>query len=130
LRGSMDSEDILSAFATVKADAVQRHLGDSKLRTFCTVSPKWYLGVVIAYPTELPGVEGSFAEVRRSERIRGAQEEESPQCISLKVDKNNIHDLFPEAHMKVLDRLKSVKRELEQSRDDSADEHAAKQRRL
>ncbi|KAF9111523.1 hypothetical protein BGW39_004334, partial [Mortierella sp. 14UC] len=95
LRGSMDSEDILSAFATVKADAVQHHLGNSKLRTFCTVSPKWYLGVFIAYPTELPGAEGSFAEVRRSERIRGAQEEESPQCISLKVDKNNIHDLFP-----------------------------------
>ncbi|KAG0271536.1 hypothetical protein BGZ96_005772, partial [Linnemannia gamsii] len=40
LRGSIDSEDISSAFATVKADAVQRHLGDSKLRTFCTVSPK------------------------------------------------------------------------------------------
>lgn len=86
----MDSGDILSASATVKAEAVQGYLGDSKLRTFCIVSPKWYLGVVIAYPTKLPGVEGSFAEVRRSERIRGAQEEEevveeSPQYILLKV---------------------------------------------
>ncbi|KAG9319056.1 hypothetical protein KVV02_007897, partial [Mortierella alpina] len=130
LRGSLKAKDIISAFATVKADAVQCHLGDRKLRTFCTGSPKWYLGVVIAYPTELPGVEGSFAEVRRSERIRGAQEEESPQCISLKIDKNNIHDLFPEAHMKVLDCLKSVKRELEQSGDDATDEHTAKYPRV
>ncbi|KAF9083355.1 hypothetical protein BGX29_003215, partial [Mortierella sp. GBA35] len=127
---SMESRDTLNAFATVKADAVQRHLGDNKLQTFCTVSPKRYLGVVVAYPTELPGAEGSFAEVRRSERILGAQEEETPQCISLKIDKDNIHGLFPEAHMKVLDRLKNIKRELEQSRDDPADDHAAKQRRL
>ncbi|KAF9079158.1 hypothetical protein BGX23_004895 [Mortierella sp. AD031] len=130
LRVSMESRDILSAFATVKADAVQRHLGDNKLQTFCTVSPKRYLGVVVAYPTELPGAEGSFAAVRRSERILGAQKEETPQCISLKIDKNNIHSLFPEAHMRVLDRLKNIKRELEQSRDDPADDHAAKQRRL
>ncbi|KAF8924661.1 hypothetical protein BGZ58_001574 [Dissophora ornata] len=98
----MDSGEVLKAFATVKADAVQHHLGDSKLETFCTVSPKKYLGVVIAYPTELPSLEGSFADT-------------SPQCISLKIDENNIHDLFPEAHVNVLDRLKRVERKLEQA---------------
>ncbi|KAF9146969.1 hypothetical protein BG015_011443 [Linnemannia schmuckeri] len=51
-------------------------------------------------------------------------------CILLKIDKNNICDLFPEAHVKVLDRLKNIKRELEQSRDDPADDRAVKQRRF
>ncbi|KAF9319230.1 hypothetical protein BGZ91_004981 [Linnemannia elongata] len=126
----MDLPDTLSAFTTVKADAVQRHLGETELQAFCTGSPKWFLGVVIAYPTELPGVEGLFPKLRRSERILATQKEVAPQCISLRIDKNNIHGLFPEAHMKALDLLKGVKREVDMDSDDLADEHAAKQRRL
>jgi len=130
LRASMGQLETQSAFTTVKADAVQDHLGETKLEKFCTVSPKSFLGIVIAYPAELPGVEGLYPELRRSERILSAQEEQTPQCISLRIDKNNIHSLFPEAHMKALDLLKGVKRELEEGCDDLADEHAAKQRRL
>ncbi|KAG0250324.1 hypothetical protein BGZ95_007225, partial [Linnemannia exigua] len=117
----------LDAFATVKADAVHGHLGNTRLQEFCSVSPKWYLGVVIAYPIELPGTEGSFPLVRRSGRILEAQKNNTLRCISLMIDKNNIHDLFPEAHMAVLDRLKNVKRKLGQSLSDSPDDHAAKQ---
>ncbi|KAG0008602.1 hypothetical protein BGZ81_003988, partial [Podila clonocystis] len=92
-----------------------------------------FLGVVIAYPAELAGVEGTFPEVRRSERIRSAQGE-TPQCISLRIDKNNIHDLFPKNHMQALDLLKGIKRQLEQPEggqgsDDPKDEPATKQRR-
>ncbi|KAF9904375.1 hypothetical protein EC991_002714 [Linnemannia zychae] len=32
------------------------------LQTFCTSVPKRFLGVVIAYPAELAGVEGTFPE--------------------------------------------------------------------
>ncbi|KAG0197646.1 hypothetical protein BGX28_008854 [Mortierella sp. GBA30] len=130
LRASMDQPDTLSAFTAVKAAAVQGHLGETKLQTFCTVSPKWFLCIVIAYPAELPGVEGLFSELRSSERILAAQEEQTPQCISLRIDNNNIHSLFPESHMNALDRLKSLKRELDQDGDELADDHAAKQRRL
>ncbi|KAK3811660.1 MAG: hypothetical protein J3R72DRAFT_463136, partial [Linnemannia gamsii] len=114
LRVDMDLTDTGKAFATVKADAVQGHLGETKLQRFCTVSPKQFIDVVVAYPTELPGVEGLFPQLRRSERIDAAQMKQVPQCISLRIDKNNIHSLFPEAHMRALDLLKGVKRELEQ----------------
>ncbi|KAF9947608.1 hypothetical protein BGZ65_008693, partial [Modicella reniformis] len=129
LRASMSRPETLGAFTTVKADAVQGHLGENKLQTFCTVSPKWFLGVVIDYPAELPGVEGLFPQLRRSVRIPAAQKEQSPQCILLRIDKNNIHDLFPEAHMKALDLLKGIKRELELDNDGLAEEYA-KRRRL
>jgi hypothetical protein len=46
----------------------------------------------------------------------------------LRIDKNNIHSLFPGAHMMALDLLKGIKRKLGQD-DDLADEHTAKQRR-
>ncbi|KAG0378573.1 hypothetical protein BGX24_003456 [Mortierella sp. AD032] len=113
-RVDMYLPDTEKAFATVKADAVQGHLGETKLQRFCTVSPKQFIGVVVAYPTEVPGVEGLFPQPRRSERIEAAQMNQVPQCISLRIDKNNIHSLFPEAHMRALDLLKGVKRELEQ----------------
>jgi hypothetical protein len=130
LRASMKLPETQSAFTTVKADAVQGHLGEIKLERFCTVSPKRFLGVVVAYPTELPGVECLFPKLRKSERIGAAQMNQVPQCISLRIDKNNIHSLFPEAHMRALDLLKGVKRDLGQDSDDLEDEHAAKQRRL
>ncbi|KAF9536315.1 hypothetical protein EC957_011581, partial [Mortierella hygrophila] len=50
------------AFSTVKADAVQCHLQEAMLQRYCTGSPKRYFGVVIAYPAELGGVEGTFPE--------------------------------------------------------------------
>ncbi|KAG0095602.1 hypothetical protein BGZ93_005688 [Podila epicladia] len=103
------------------------------LETFCTDDPKRFLGVVIAYPAELAGVEGTFPEVRRSERIRSAQGD-TPQCISLRIDKNNIHDLFPKNLMQALDFLKGIKRQLDQiegsqGSDDQNDEPATKHRR-
>ncbi|KAG0257284.1 hypothetical protein BGZ95_005291 [Linnemannia exigua] len=130
LRVSMDLAETQSAFTTAKADAVQGHLGVTKLERFCTVSPKRYFAIVVAYPTELPGVEGLFSQLRRSERIGATQTNQGPQCIALRIDSNNIHKLFPEAHMKLLDLLKGVKRELGQDGDDLEYEYAAKQRRL
>ncbi|KAK3833205.1 MAG: hypothetical protein J3R72DRAFT_453602, partial [Linnemannia gamsii] len=109
LRVDMGLPDIEKAFATVTANVVQGHLGETKLQRVCTVFPKQFIGVVVAYPTELPGVEGLFPQLRRSERIGAAQMNQVPQCISLRIDKNNIHSLFPEAHMRALDLLKGVK---------------------
>ncbi|KAG0280581.1 hypothetical protein BGZ97_009374 [Linnemannia gamsii] len=127
LRASMNLPDTQSAFDTVKAPAIQGHLGDAKLETFCTVSPKRYIGVVIAYPAELQGVEGSFFEPRRSGRLLAGQVEDA-QCISLKIDRNNIHNLFPKAHMDLLNLLKGVKRDLGPDSDNLEDEHMAKKR--
>ncbi|KAK3840986.1 MAG: hypothetical protein J3R72DRAFT_161347 [Linnemannia gamsii] len=129
LRVDMDLTDTQGAFTTVKADAVQDHLGETKLERFCTVSPKVFFAVVVAYPTDLEGVEGLFPQLRRSKRI-GAMQVDQAQCISLRIDKNNIHRLFPEAHMKALDLLKGVKRQLGQDGDDMKDGHSVKQRRL
>ncbi|KAG0272173.1 hypothetical protein BGZ96_005439 [Linnemannia gamsii] len=103
------------------------------LQTFCTGDPKRFLGVVIAYLAELAGVEGPFPEVRRSERIRSVQGD-TLQCISLRIDMNNIHGLFPKNHMQALDLLKGIKRQLEQSEggqggDEQKDEPPTKQRR-
>ncbi|KAK3833200.1 MAG: hypothetical protein J3R72DRAFT_453588, partial [Linnemannia gamsii] len=109
LRVDMGLPDIEKAFATVTANVVQGHLGETKLQRVCTVSPKQFNGVVVAYPTELPGAEGLFPQLRRSERIDAAQMNQVPQCMSLRIDKNNIHSLFPEAHMRALDLLKGVK---------------------
>lgn len=130
LRASVDLPDTLSALTTGKAVAVQGHLEETELQAFCTGSPKCFLSVVIAYPAELPGVEGLFPKLERSERILATQEEVRLQCISLRVDKNNIHGLFPEAHMKAMDLLKGVKRELDKDSDYLAYEHSAKQRQL
>jgi hypothetical protein len=79
LRASMDQSETQGAFKTVKVNAVQDHLEGTKLQRFCTVSPKSFLGIVIAYPTALPGVEGLFPELRRSGRIITAQAEQTPQ---------------------------------------------------
>ncbi|KAG0221710.1 hypothetical protein BGW41_006586 [Actinomortierella wolfii] len=114
MRHKMAKLESQLAFSTVKSEAVQGHLQEATLDAFCTGSPKRFLGVVIAYPAELAGTEGTFPEVRRSERIHSAHED-APQCISLRIDKNNIHALFPENHMQALDLLKGVKRELDQN---------------
>jgi len=123
MRHKMTKTETQSAFSTVKSKAVQGHLQETMLQTFCTGYPKRFLGVVIAYPAELAGVEGTFPEVRRSERIRSSQGD-TPQCISLRIDKNNIHDLFPKNHMQALDLLKGIKRQLDQK-----DEPVTKHRR-
>ncbi|KAG0197650.1 hypothetical protein BGX28_008858, partial [Mortierella sp. GBA30] len=133
MRHKMTLPGTQSAYSTVKSEAVQGHLQETILQTFCTGDPKRFLGVVIAYPAELSGVEGKFPEVRRSERIRSAQGD-TLQCISLRIDMNNIHDLFPENHMQALDLLKGIKRQLDQSEegqggDDQKDEPPTKQRR-
>ena len=124
------------AFSTVKSEAVEKHLDETTLQTFCTAHPKRFLGVVVAYPAELAGGEGTFPEVRRSPRLLSMQGEmpQSPQCISLRIDKNNIHDLFPKNHMEALDLLKGVKRQLDefeggQGGDYQKHEPATKQRR-
>ncbi|OAQ23964.1 hypothetical protein K457DRAFT_1836886 [Linnemannia elongata AG-77] len=134
MRHKMTLPGTQSAFSTVKSEAVQGHLQETMLQTFCTGNSKRFLGVVIAYPAELAGVEGTFPEVRRSERIRSAQGNDTPQCILLRIDKNNIHDLFPKNHMQALDLLKGIKRQLDQSEegqdsDDQKDEPVTKQRR-
>ncbi|KAG9072140.1 hypothetical protein KI688_006364 [Linnemannia hyalina] len=133
MRHKMTMPETLIAFSTVKADAVQGHLQEAMLQRYCTGYPKRFLGVVIAYPAELAGVEGTFPEVRRSERIWSAQGD-TPQCISLRIDKNNIHDLFPKNHMQALDKLKGIKRELDrtdggQGSDDQMEEPTTKHHR-
>ena len=133
MRHKMTLPRTQSAYSTVKSEAVQGHLQETMLQTFCTGDPKRFLGVVIAYPAELAGVEGTFPEVRRSERIRSAQGD-TLQCISLRIDMNNIHGLFPKNHMQALDLLKGIKRQLDQSEggqggDDQKDEPPTKQRR-
>ncbi|KAG0009776.1 hypothetical protein BGZ82_003838, partial [Podila clonocystis] len=133
MRHKMTKPGTQCAFSTVKSEAVQGHLQETMLENFCTGNSKRFLGVVIAYPAELAGVEGTFPEVRRSERIRSAQGA-TPQCISLRIDKNNIHDLFPQNHMQALDLLKGIKRQLDQSEggqgsDDQNDEPVTKHRR-
>ncbi|KAF9117437.1 hypothetical protein BGW39_002186 [Mortierella sp. 14UC] len=133
MRHKMTLPGTQSAYSTVKSEAVQGHLQETMLRTFCTGDPKRFLGVVIAYPAELAGVEGTFPEVRRSERIRSAQGD-TLQCISLRIDMNNIHGLFPKNHMQALDLLKGIKRQLDQSEggqndDDQKDKPPTKQRR-
>ncbi|KAI1288869.1 hypothetical protein EDD11_009612 [Mortierella claussenii] len=120
LRNKMTKAETQYTFSVVKSKAVQGR-------------PKRFFGVVIAYPAELAGVEDTFPEVRRSQRIRSAQGE-TPQCVSLRIDKNNIHELFPEKHMQALDLLKGIKRQLEQHQegggsDDQMDEPAMKHRR-
>ncbi|KAG0322758.1 hypothetical protein BGZ99_003146, partial [Dissophora globulifera] len=136
MRNKMTKSGTQGAFSTVKSEAVQGHLQEMMLQTFCTGHPKRFLGVDIAYPAELAGVEGTFPEVRRSERIRSAQGDtpDTPQCISLRIDKNNIHDLFPKNHMQALDLLKGIKRQLDQTEwgqgsNDQKDVPATKHRR-
>jgi hypothetical protein len=133
MRHKMTKEGAQSAFSTVKSEAVQGHLQETMLQTSCIGNSRRFLEVVIAYPDELAGVEDTFPEVRQSERIRSAQGE-SPQCISLRIDKTNILNLFPRNHMEELDLLKGIKRLLDQSEgdqgsDDQKDEPATKQRR-
>ncbi len=112
MRHKMTTLETELAFSTAKSEAVQGHLHEAMLDAFCTGSPKRFLGVVIAYPAELSGAEGTFPEVRRSERIRSAQGD-IPQCISLRIDENNIHDLFPKNHTQALDLLKEIKQQLD-----------------
>ncbi|KAG0048437.1 hypothetical protein BGZ83_006594 [Gryganskiella cystojenkinii] len=130
MRHKMTKTGTQSAFSTIKSEAVQGHLQETMLQTFCTGHPKRFLGVVIAYPAELAGVEGTFPEIRQSERIYLAQGDR-PQCISLRIDMNNIHDLFPHNHMQALDLLEGIKRLLDQTEggqgnDEQKDELAAK----
>ncbi|KAF9979748.1 hypothetical protein BGZ65_006073, partial [Modicella reniformis] len=113
MRHDMNKTETLHAYSTVKAGAVEGHLQETTLQSFCTGDSKRFLSVVIAYPAELEGTEGTFPEIRRSERTRSAQGD-TPQCISLRIDKNNIHDLFPENHMQALDLLKGAKGQLDQ----------------
>ncbi|KAF9177895.1 hypothetical protein BGZ51_008187 [Haplosporangium sp. Z 767] len=112
MRHKMTKVGAQGAFSTVKSEAVEGDLQESMLQMFCTGNPKRFLGVVITYPAELAGVEIMFPQVRRSERICSAQGE-SPQCILLRIDKNNIHSLFPKNHMQALDLLKEIKRQLD-----------------
>ncbi|KAG9067119.1 hypothetical protein KI688_011900 [Linnemannia hyalina] len=133
MRHEVKKIEAQKAFSTVKDGEVQGHFQEAMLQRYCTGYPKQYLGVVIAYPAELGGVEGTFLEVRRSERIRSAQGDK-PQCISLRIDMSNIHGLFPQNHMEALDLLKGIKRELDQvdggqGSDDQNDEPATKRRR-
>ncbi|KAF9165943.1 hypothetical protein DFQ26_009077 [Actinomortierella ambigua] len=114
MRHDMKKNEVLHAFSTVKAGAVQAHLEETMLEKFCTGRPKRFFGVVIAFPAELDGTEGTFPKLRRSPRIAEAQGD-ALQCISLKIDKSNIHKLFPENHMQALEILKGVKRQLDQS---------------
>ncbi|KAI8345854.1 hypothetical protein B0O80DRAFT_471676 [Mortierella sp. GBAus27b] len=116
MRHDMAKKETLHAYSTVKVGAVEGHLQETTLQTYCTGDSKRFLGVVIAYPAELEGTEGTFPEIRRSERIY------TPQCISLRIDKGNIHDLFPPKHMQALDLLKE--RQLDQK-----DEPVMKHRR-
>ncbi|KAG0352553.1 hypothetical protein BGZ54_002709, partial [Gamsiella multidivaricata] len=125
MRTSMNKSQTQSAFTTVKTDGVQGHLGEIMLQRFCTVSPKRFLEIVIGYPIELRDIEDLFPTGKQSERIRTAQPSE---CILLRINKNNIHSLFPKRHMEALDRLKSIKRELNQDSDYLVDQWAAKQR--
>ncbi|KAG0195261.1 hypothetical protein BGX28_001833, partial [Mortierella sp. GBA30] len=62
MRDKMTKTGTRRAFSTVDSEAVQGHLQETMLQTFCTGSPKRFLGVVIAYPAEPAGVEGTFLE--------------------------------------------------------------------
>ncbi|KAF8944094.1 hypothetical protein BGZ47_004662 [Haplosporangium gracile] len=64
MRHKMTEPATQIAFSTVEDEAVQGHLQETMLQTFCAGYPKRFFGVVIAYPTELAGVEGTFPEVR------------------------------------------------------------------
>ncbi|KAF9131410.1 hypothetical protein BGW39_001840 [Mortierella sp. 14UC] len=127
---SLSSSKTQAAFATVKADAVQSHLGKTELESFCTATPKRFFGVVVAYPTELSGVEGTLPKVRRSERTVAEQVEQVPRCILLRIDASNIGRLFPAPHVEALDILKGVKRNLGLDDDEKmVEEHPAKHHR-
>ncbi|KAI7831777.1 hypothetical protein BC939DRAFT_472873 [Gamsiella multidivaricata] len=129
MRISMDKAQTRAAQTTVDSDAVQRHL-ENDLQAFCTLTPKRFLGVVITYPAELTSFQDSFDSYRQSERLRAAQGEQTLECVTLRIDKDNIHSLFPAHHMEALDRLKGIKRELNQDSDDLVDEQVAKHRGL
>ncbi|GJJ67717.1 hypothetical protein EMPS_00063 [Entomortierella parvispora] len=116
MRHKMTKEDTLDAFSTVKSEAIQGHLEESMLGKYCTGHPERFFGIVIAYPAELATVEGIFPVISRSERIRD-RAAQGPECIPLRIDKNNIHDLFPENHTRALDLLKGVKRQLHQRKE-------------
>lgn len=133
MRHRMTTPGTQSALSTVKSDPIQDHLQETMLQAFCTGSPKRFLGVVIDYPAELADVEGTFPEIRRSQRTQSAQGD-IPQCIPLMIDWNNIHDLFPKSHMQALDLLKGIKRKLDQTDEiqgsyDQHEEPASKHRR-
>ncbi|KAF9543647.1 hypothetical protein EC957_000579 [Mortierella hygrophila] len=114
MRHKMTRPERQSKFSTVKADGVQGYLQEAMLQPFCTGYPQRFLGVAIDYPAKFADVEGTFPDVRRNEKIRSTQGD-IPQCISLRIDKNNIHDLFPQNHTQALDMLKGIMRQLDQS---------------
>ncbi|KAF9924232.1 hypothetical protein FBU30_005764 [Linnemannia zychae] len=124
MRHNMKNYEVQHAFSTVKTKAVQHHLGEEMLQKYCANSSNGFFGAVIAYPAKLESSEGSFLEVKRSERLCSAQTD-MPRCISLKIDQDNIHGLFPKHHMQALDTLQGIKRELENN-DDPLDDPATK----
>ena len=125
---SLKDKDVQSAFRSVMAHAVQGHLGNTELETFCTVSPKLFLGVVVAYPIKLPDIESLLS--RRGTRSQDAEIKRNIWGMLLKIDGNNKYKIFPEKHMKALSILKGLKRELEQINPDSVDERPHKQPQL
>ncbi|KAF9976693.1 hypothetical protein BGZ65_007717, partial [Modicella reniformis] len=121
LRTSMNKSETMRAQATTDSQTIQGHLEDD-LRNFCTLTPKRFLGVVIAYPAELTGFQDSFTKIRQSERLIVKYGEQTIERVALKIDRNNIESLFPKVHVEALNRLKNVKRELRQDSDDLLDE--------
>ncbi|KAF9154818.1 hypothetical protein DFQ26_009943 [Actinomortierella ambigua] len=127
---SLKNDEVKKAFTTVMARAVQVHLKDAKLETFCTVSPKLFLSVVAAYPARLPeSVENLFFRPVTRSQSKRAKPERGLHCVLLKVDAGNIRDVFPEKHVELLDCLKSVKRKLENVRSDAVGELVRKKKK-
>ncbi|KAF9979547.1 hypothetical protein BGZ65_006394 [Modicella reniformis] len=125
---SLKDQDVQKAFGTVMAHAVQGHLGETKLETFCTISPKLFLGVVATYPLELPAsFESLLSRPTTRNQSRNAEVKRRLWGMLLKIDANNIDRVFPENHVKALDQLKGVKRKLEEVNSDPVDEYPYKQ---
>ncbi|KAG0042031.1 hypothetical protein BGZ83_000989 [Gryganskiella cystojenkinii] len=136
LRSNMLGGETRDAFSTVKSDAVGRLL-EEKLEKYCTVSPKRFFGVVVAYPAKLAGSEGLFPTISRIAGDLSAQAKgEKLGCISLRIDRTNINGLFLKRHMRALTILKGCEHDFNSSSSrsgsiqNSDEEPATKRRRL
>jgi hypothetical protein len=109
---SLNDDKIQHAFRTVMAHAVQGHLNGTKLETFCTASPKLFLGVVVSYPFTLPADFESRLSRRRT-RSQDAGVERDLWGMLLKIDADNIRSVFPENHVKALDAVKGLAQDME-----------------
>ncbi|KAF9432462.1 hypothetical protein BGZ76_010781 [Entomortierella beljakovae] len=109
-----------AAFRTVHSTTIDGHIeDDSSLEDYCTCSvihPEYpettckpYIGLVIAYPdtlTEDMDVDSMTKKTRQSQLKPPPKLKQIP----LMIDQSNTESVFPAAHMKALQLLKTTKR--------------------